>query len=100
MHLLNCLVGTQKQTPNTQAKQDGIVDRASASEAVDASTIPESGQSNDFRKLVFTTSCLAFSIKGDSMATKKASLLVVSLGKALNESPPALSGRDSWPYRE
>ena len=47
-----------------------------------------SGHTKDFRKLVFTASCLALSIK-DSVKTKPASSLVVSLGKALNGIPPS-----------
>ena len=35
---------------------DGQVDRTSASEAVDAGSIPVSGQAEDFRKLAFTAS--------------------------------------------
>ena len=37
---------------------DGQVDRASASEAVDAGSIPVSGQAEDFRKSAFTASLL------------------------------------------
>ena len=39
-------------------RSDGVVDRASASEAVDAGSIPVSGQAEDFRKLAFTASLL------------------------------------------
>ena len=41
-----------------KALSDGVVDRASAAEAVDAGSIPVSGQVEDFRKLVFTASLL------------------------------------------
>ena len=39
-------------------RSDGVVDGASASEAVDAGSIPVSGQAEDFRKLAFTASLL------------------------------------------
>ena len=39
-------------------RTDGPVDRASASEAADAGSIPVSGQAEDFRKLAFTASLL------------------------------------------
>ena len=39
-------------------QSDDVVDRASASEAVDAGSIPVSGQAEDFRKLAFTASLL------------------------------------------
>ena len=62
--------------------------RAFASEPVDPEFDSGSGHTKDFRKLVFTASCLALSIK-DSVKTKPASSLVVSLGKALNGIPPS-----------
>ena len=40
-------------------QSDGVVDRASASEAVDVCSIPVSGQAEDFRKLAFTVSMLS-----------------------------------------
>ena len=39
-------------------RSDGQVDRTSASEAVDAGSIPVSGQAKDFRKSAFTASLL------------------------------------------
>ena len=39
-------------------RSDGIVDRASASEAVDAGLIPVFAQAKDFRKQAFTASLL------------------------------------------
>ena len=49
-----------KKEPRVQVlhRSDGVVDRASASEAVGAGSIPVSGQANDFRKLAFTASLL------------------------------------------
>ena len=47
-----------------------------------------SGHTKDFGKLVFTASYLALNIK-DSVKTKPASSLVVSLVKALNGTPPS-----------
>ena len=35
-------------------RSDGVVNRASASKAVDAGSIPVSGQTEDFRRLAFT----------------------------------------------
>ena len=62
--------------------------RASACKAVDTEFDSGSGHTKDFRKLVFTASCLRLSIK-DSVKTKLASLLVVPLGKALKGTPPS-----------
>ena len=67
------------------AAQDG----ASACEAVDPEFASASGHTKDFRKLVFTASCLALSIKKNSVKTKPASSLVVSLEKALKGIPPS-----------
>ena len=54
----------------------------------------------DFKKGIFTASLLgAQHKKGDSVENKPASLLVVSLGKALNGMPPPLCGRQvAHPY--
>ena len=51
--------------------------------------------------MVFTASLLgAQHIKGDNVEKKPASLLVVSLGKALNGTPPPLcTVADRWPTR-
>ena len=65
------------------------MDRASATDEVDLDAFPGSGLTEDFKKLVFTASLLAFSIERDSVEKKPA----CSVGKALNEIPPALSGR-------
>ena len=52
----------------------------------------------DFKKWYSQLSCLALSIKKkDSVENKPASLLVVSLGKALNGTPPPLCGRQVAP---
>ena len=50
---LFCRLFTSKQEKD---RSDGVVDRASASEAVDAGSIIVSGQAEDFRKLAFTAS--------------------------------------------
>ena len=60
-------------------------------EAVDLEFDSRSGCTKDFRKFVFTASCLALSIK-DSVKTKSTSSIVVPFGKALNGTPP-LCGR-------
>ena len=67
--------------------------RTSASDEVDLSSIPESGQTEDFRKLVLQLPCLEFSIKRDSVEKKSASLLVASCGEALNGILPILNSR-------
>ena len=71
------------------------VDRVSASGAVDWGFDSESGQTNDFKKLVFAAASLllTFSIKRDSVENKLASSLVVPLGKALDGIPPSWCGR-------
>ena len=56
----------------------------SACEAIDPEFDSVLGHIKDFKKLVFTASCLALNIK-ESVKAKTASLLVVPLGKALNE---------------
>ena len=60
-------------------------------EALDLEFDSRSGCTKDFRKLVFTASCLALSIK-DSVKRKSTSSIVVPFGNALNETPP-LCGR-------
>ena len=53
----------------------------------------------DFKKWYSQLPCLALSIKRDNVENKPASLLVVSLGKALNGMPPPLCGRQvAHPY--
>ena len=59
--------------------------RAFVCKAVDPEFDSGSGYTKDFRKLVLTAFCLALSIK-DSVKIKPASLLVVSLEKALGLS--------------
>ena len=74
---------------------NGAVVRASAFGTVDPGFDSGSGHTKDFRKLVFTASCLALSIK-DSVKKKPASSLVVSLGKTLNGTPPSCVEK-RWP---
>ena len=66
---------------------DGRVVRASASGAVNSGLIPSRVKPTTL-KLVFT----AYLLKG-SVENKSASLLVVSLGKALSGIPPSWCGR-------
>ena len=47
----------------------------------------------DFKKMVFTAFLLGAQHIRDSVENKPTSLLVVSLGKALNGMPPSLCGR-------
>ena len=68
--------------------------RASALQSVDLGFISlvESYQKT-LKKMVFTASLLGAQHIRDSVENKPASLLVVSLGKALNGMPPSLCGR-------
>ena len=74
-------------------RRDGVVFRASASHSVDLGFIP---QVESYQK---TLKNGIYSFPGwrsanmDSVESKPASLLVVSLGKALNGMPPSLCGR-------
>ena len=47
-----------KTIKNAFNRSDGVVDRASASEEVDAGSLPVSGKAEDLRKLAFTASLL------------------------------------------
>ena len=58
--------------------------RASASQSVDLGFISKVESYQDFKKWYSQLPCLALSINKDSVENKSASLLVVSLGKALN----------------
>ena len=58
-----------------------------------------SEEEDDFKNWYSQLPCLALSIKRDSVKNKSTSLLVVSLGKALNGTPPPLCGRQmAHPY--
>ena len=67
--------------------------RASASQSVDWGSFPLSSHTKRLLKMVFTASLLGAQQIRDSVENKPASLLVVSLGKALNGMPPSLCGR-------
>ena len=71
---------------------DGRVVRASASRAVDLGLIPSRVKLMTL-KLVFTASLLNAQNESDSVKNKPASLLVVSLGRALSGIPPSWCGR-------
>ena len=71
-----------------QASGRRPIARAILSEAVDLEFDSGSSYTKDLRKLVFTASCLALSIN-DSVKTKPAIPLVVSLEKTLNGIPPS-----------
>ena len=49
--------------------------------------------SKDFKKMVFTASLLGARHIRDNVENKRASFLVVFLGKALNGMPPSICGR-------
>ena len=67
--------------------------RASASQSVDLGFISLVESYQKTLKMVFTASLLGAHHIRDSVENKPASLLVVSLGKALNRMPPSLCGR-------
>ena len=74
-------------------KRDGVVVKASASQSVDLGFISLSRViPKDFKKMVFTASLFGVQHKRDGVENKSTSLLVVSLGKALNRMPPSLCG--------
>ena len=62
---------------------------ASASGSVDLGFDSESGQTNDFKIGLDTSSLLDAQHLRDSVEIKPASLVVVPLGKALNGIPPS-----------
>ena len=70
-----------------------MVVRASASQSVDLGFISLVESYQRTLKMVFTASLLDAQHIRDSVENKPASLLVVSLGKALNGMPPSLCGR-------
>ena len=75
-------------------RRDGVVVRASASQSVDLGFISlVESYLKTLKKMVFTASLLGAQQIRDSVENKPASLLVVSLGKALNGTPPSLCGR-------
>ena len=75
-------------------RRDGVVVRASASQSVDLGSFPKSSHTKRLQKMIFTASLLgAEHKKSNSVQKKPASLLVVSLGKALNGTPPPFCGR-------
>ena len=66
--------------------------RASVSGAVDSGLIPNRVKPMTL-KSIFTASLLDAQLQRDSVENKPASLLVVPLGKALDEIPPSWCGR-------
>ena len=79
-------------------RRDGIVARAFASQSVDLGFISLVELYQKSLIVVFTVSLLGAKQNRDSVENKPASLLIVSLGKALNEMPPSLCGRQMmWP---
>ena len=73
-------------------RRDGVVVRASASQLVDLGLISQFESYQKTLKIVFTASLLGAQHIRNSVENKPASLLVVSLGKALNGMPPSLCG--------
>ena len=73
---------------NELNRRDGVVVRASASQLVDLGFIPKSRHTKRPYKMVFTAFLLKAQHIRDSVENKSASLLDVSLDKALNGMPP------------
>ena len=67
--------------------------RASASQSVDLGFVPLVESYQKTLKMVFTASLLGAQYLGEVVEKNPASLLVVSLGKALNATPPPLCKR-------
>ena len=67
--------------------------RASASQSVDLGLISQIESYQRTLKMVFTVFLIGVQHNRDCVENKPASLLVVSLGKALDEMPPFSSGR-------
>ena len=74
-------------------RRDGVVVRESASQSVDLEFIALVESYQKTLKMVFTASLLDARYLGEVVENKPASLLVVSLGKVLNGTPPPLCGR-------
>ena len=75
-------------------RRDGVVVRASASQSVDLGFNPlVRSYQKTFKKMVSIVSLLGAWHFGEVVENKLASSLVVSLGKALNGTPPPLCGR-------
>ena len=70
---------------NLSTRCNGVVIGESASQSVDLRCL--------LKKMVFTFSLLGAQHKRDIVENKPASLLVMSLDKALNGMPPSLCGR-------
>ena len=70
-----------------------MVVRASASQSVDLEFIPLVEPYQKALKMVFTASLLGAQHLVEVVENKPASMIVVSLGKTLNGTPPSLCGR-------
>ena len=73
-------------------RRDDVVVRASATQSVDLGFIPLVESYQKTKKMVFTASLLGARHLGEVGGKRPASSLL-SLGKALNETPPSLCGR-------
>ena len=74
-------------------RREGVVVRAFASQSVDLGLNPLVESYQKTLKMVSTPSLLGARHLRKVVGNKPASLLVVSLGKALNGTPPFLCGR-------
>ena len=79
--------------PVVVALYDGVVVTASASQSEDIGFISQVESYQNILKTLFTASLLGAQQNRDSLENKPASLLVVSLGKRVNEMPLSLCGR-------
>ena len=73
--------------------RDGLVVKASASQSLHLGFIPLVESYKKIKKMVFAASLLGVRDLRDVVEDKPVSLLIVSLGKALNGTPPPLCGK-------
>ena len=74
-------------------RRDGLVVRASSSQSVDLGFNPLVESYQKTLKMVFTASLLGARHLREIVENKLASSFVVSMGKALNGTPPPLCGK-------
>ena len=78
--------------PTTTHRRVGVVVRASASQSVDMGFISQvESYQKTFKNGIHSFPAWRSAYKRDSVENKPASLLVVSLGKALNGMPPSFT---------
>ena len=86
------MVRKQEKTENHANRRDGLVVRATASKRQTYGLFPKSSHTKRLQNIISTASLLGARQLGKVVENKPASSLV-SLGKALNGTPPPLCGR-------